>query len=184
MNARMDAAPAGGTQVVAAPAMAAEPPAAPPPDDEEWDESQAYSAVQSAYDDSRESRASGRGDEWTNEQSAAYAAPRSEWGYTDERSAQMSARRPAARRRRRDDDWDDDEFAEIARSHGGRNGRDDHGRDDRARGGSRRGGNDEYDDRYDEDYGRRSRRRRDEDGTTTNTGVVAEARGPAACCSR
>jgi hypothetical protein len=88
---------------------------------EEWDESRAYTAERGRYadDESRESEAF----------SAAYAAPRSGWGYSEEMSAEVSApvraRRPAPRRAsvRERERWDESESVEIPRPRSGRSGR-------------------------------------------------------------
>lgn len=121
-------------------------------DGEEWDESRSYTAAGSRFDDeSRESEAF----------SAAYAAPRSEWGYSEEMSAEMSARmtgrRPATRgsgRGDRDGRWDEGESVEVREARGRREGS--------SRRSSRR---DDDDPRYDDRYDRRSSRgrRRDDD---------------------
>jgi hypothetical protein len=109
-----------------------------------WDESRAYTAERGRYadEDSRESEAF----------SAAYAAPRSEWDYSEEMSAEVRTRRPAPRRAgpRGRERWDEDESVEVPQPRGERSRRS-------SRRSSRR---DDY--KYEAGYDRNDRRPRDE----------------------
>ncbi len=131
---------------------------------QEWDESRAYTAARGRYadEDSRESEAF----------SAAYAAPRSEWDYSEEMSAEVRTRRPAPRRAslRGRERWDEDESVEVPQPRGGRSRRN-------SRRSSRR---DDYEDEagYDR-YDRRPRgeRRRERDAYEAYDEYVPPAAG-------
>jgi hypothetical protein len=137
---------------------------APTADGEEWDESRAYTAARDRYgDESRESEA----------YSAAYAAPRSRWDYSEELSALVNARRPPSRGSGRDERrgrWDEGESVELRDSRGRRSGRS--GRPSRRAEYDDERPYDDRDDRYDR-YDRRPSRGRMRDDEEDDYGSAA-----------